>query len=65
MFNGAESFNQDISNWNTVSVTNMHGMFNNAFSFTNQDLSGWSVDNVTDYDYFMADAGGGNSEPIW
>ena len=46
MFNGATSFNRDISNWNTSNVTNMAFMFQNASSF-NQDIGGWDVSNVT------------------
>ena len=45
MFDGAESFNQDISNWNVSSVINMAGMFDGAESF-NQGLSSWDVSSV-------------------
>ncbi|BCE00046.1 BspA family leucine-rich repeat surface protein [Marinicellulosiphila megalodicopiae] len=47
MFNGADSFNQDISGWNVSSVTNMNSMFSNTENF-NQDISNWDVSNVTD-----------------
>jgi surface protein len=42
MFYNADSFNQDISNWDVSNATNMDVMFafNNAF---NQDLSSWCV----------------------
>ena len=33
MFNQAVSFNQNISSWNTTSVTNISYMFNNAVLF--------------------------------
>ena len=39
MFNGATSFNGDLSSWNVSSVTDMTYMFFNAISF-NGDLSG-------------------------
>ena len=39
------SFNQDISDWDVSSVTNMRAMFANT-DF-NQDISGWDVSNVT------------------
>jgi surface protein len=40
------SFNSDISFWDTSSVTNMREMFLNARDF-NQDISGWDTSNVT------------------
>ena len=47
MFDGATSFNSDISLWNTANVTDMGFMFRNASNF-NSDLSNWDVGNVTD-----------------
>ena len=44
----ADSFNQDISTWNTSKVTNMSRMFRNASTF-NQDISGWDTTLVTDF----------------
>jgi len=44
MFEGAYSFNGNISGWNTVACTNMRSMFSGASSF-NGDLSGWDYNN--------------------
>jgi surface protein len=46
MFEGAEIFNSDISDWDVSNVTNMESMFEQAYRF-NQDISGWDVSNVT------------------
>ena len=45
MFNGASSFNQDLSNWNTSSVIDMGYMFNGASAF-NQFIKRWNTSNV-------------------
>ncbi len=47
LFDGATSFNQDISNWNVSSVIHMGSMFNGVTSF-NQDISNWNVSSVSD-----------------
>ncbi|MGC6492195.1 MAG: BspA family leucine-rich repeat surface protein [Myxococcota bacterium] len=39
-------FNGDISGWDVSSVTNMSGMFTDAYSF-NQDIGAWDVSSVT------------------
>ena len=51
MFDGALSFNQDISGWETGSVEFMFAVFRNAESFNqNIDTNGdaWDVSSVTD-----------------
>ena len=45
MFQGATSFNQDISNWDVSGVTDVQGMFKDATSF-NQNLSAWQINPV-------------------
>jgi surface protein len=49
MFNGATSFNQDLSSWNTGLVTNMSNMFNGATSM-NSPLNSWNTAKVTNMD---------------
>ena len=46
MFNGATSFNGDISGWNTGQVDNMESMFHQATGF-NQDIGNWNTAQVT------------------
>ena len=47
VFWGADSFNHtNIGAWNTGSVTNMRGMFEDASAF-NQSLSGWNTGSVS------------------
>ncbi|MDG1721013.1 MAG: BspA family leucine-rich repeat surface protein, partial [Bacteroidia bacterium] len=46
IFLGANSFNQNISNWDVSNVTDMTSVFNNAHAF-NQDIGNWNVSNVT------------------
>ena len=42
MFFGANTFNGNISDWNTSSVIDMSGMFDRAIAF-NGDISGWDM----------------------
>ena len=46
MFDGASSFNWDISAWNVSKVTNMQSMFRGASLF-DQSLNEWDVSKVT------------------
>ncbi|MDB2325556.1 BspA family leucine-rich repeat surface protein [Flavobacteriaceae bacterium] len=56
LFHNNDSFNSDISFWDTSSVTNMTNMFHNAYDF-NQDISQWDVSNVISMNYTFAQSG--------
>ena len=47
MFDGASSFNGDLSGWKIKKVKRMYRMFAKATDFSG-DLSGWDVSNVLD-----------------
>ncbi len=68
MFNNSESFDKDISTWETGNVENMTAMFNSAESF-NKDISSWCVENIEDEpDSFNTDSGFENEDtkqPEW
>ena len=55
MFNGANTFKQDLNNWNVGNVTSMHAMFAQATSF-NGNISNWNVGNVTSMYAMFAEA---------
>ena len=55
MFEGAASFNGDLSDWDVSSVTDMSHMFRNAASF-NGDISAWDVSSVTDMSHMFRNA---------
>ena len=48
----ATSFNQDLSEWNVSSATDMGSMFSSASSF-NQDISRWNVTQVRHMDFMF------------
>ena len=49
-FNGDNTFNADISHWDTSSVTSMFAMFLNASAF-NQDIGDWDTSSVIDMEF--------------
>ena len=55
MFEGADAFNQSITNWNTGNVIDMNNMFNSANDF-NGDILEWNSSKVTDMSYMFKDA---------
>jgi len=55
MFYRNDSFNGDISDWDTSSVTNMNFMFSLAINF-NRDISDWDMSSVTDMNGMFGNA---------
>merc|ERR1712100_405773 len=52
MFNGAHSFNGDLSKWDVSKVTSMEWTLGSAYNF-NGDLSKWDVSKVHDMDHMF------------
>ncbi len=55
LFEGHQTFNEDISAWDVSNVTNMSEMFCKAASF-NQPLNEWNVSKVTNMKDFFIEA---------
>jgi len=61
MFNGASSFDQNISAWDVSNIIYMDGMFAGASSF-NQDIGAWNVSNVVSMSSMFAGASSFNQD---
>lgn len=64
MFEGATSFNADISGWNVSNVTYMSSMFEEATNF-NQNLTAWNISNVTNMSSMFKSATRFNQDLLW
>ena len=56
MFQGATSFNQDLSGWDVSHITDMSNMFKGAISFNSPLLWGSKVSNVTNMEHIFEGA---------
>ena len=64
MFQGASSFNQDISGWSTGKATSFAFMFHKASSF-NFDLSDWATSSLTTVESMFSLATSFNRALCW
>ena len=55
LFNGKNTFNQNIGGWDTSSVTNMGFMFRRASDF-NQNIRDWDTSSVTNMGFMFSGA---------
>jgi len=61
IFNGASSFDSNLSTWDVSTITNMKAAFKDATSF-NQDISTWNVAKVTNMNDMFNGATAFNSD---
>ena len=56
MLDGADSFDQDIGDWNVANVREMGALLNNTMSF-NQDIGSWDVSSVINMNLIFNNSG--------
>ena len=55
LFDGNDTFNQPLNDWDVSNVTDMKGVFNGATSF-NQPLNNWNVSKVENMEWMFKGA---------